>query len=222
MIDLRLFFTDNRPLIYFIYGQVFFVLGLAIVLQSWRHSRLTMARNLQWLAAFGLTHALYEWGDIFIPIHAQYVSAPLLAFLRSLHAIMLAVSFACLFQFGVEALRPLPGGRRLLRLGPLVLLFLWIGWTFGPALAAARDLRAWDMEMMILARYTLGLPGARLFGCRLPADGEPCRIGGVYPPPPDAANGPGVRRTPGRGTPPAGGRPGDASRPSPAARSSWS
>ncbi|MBK9714434.1 MAG: sensor histidine kinase [Kouleothrix sp.] len=159
---LRDLFAANQTIVLSIYGQVFFVLGLAIVLQSWRHSRLTMARNLQWLAAFGLTHALYEWGDIFIPIQAQYVSAPLLAFLRSLHAIMLAVSFACLFQFGVEALRPLPGRRRLLRLGPLVLLFLWIGWAFGPALAAARDLRAWNRDMMILARYTIGLPGALL------------------------------------------------------------
>lgn len=157
---LRELFAANQIIILSIYGQVFFVLALAIALQSWRHSRLAMARNLQWLAAFGLTHALYEWGDVFIPIQAQYLPIPLIDFLRSLQSIMLAVSFACLFQFGVEALRPLPGRQRLLRVAPLAVLLLWIGWAFGPALAAARDVRGWNMDMMILARYTIGLPGA--------------------------------------------------------------
>jgi signal transduction histidine kinase len=157
---LREMFAANRTIVLSIYGQVFFVLALAIALQSWRHSRLAMARNLQWLAAFGLTHALYEWGDVFIPIQAQYLPAPPIDFLRSLQSIMLAVSFACLFQFGIEALRPLPGRQRLLRVAPLAVLLLWIGWAFGPALATARDLRGWNTDMMILARYTIGLPGA--------------------------------------------------------------
>src|SRR5690348_11021388 len=60
-------FDANRVIILAVYGQVFFVLALGIALHSWRHSRLALARNLQWLAAFGLTHAMYEWGDIFIP-----------------------------------------------------------------------------------------------------------------------------------------------------------
>ncbi|MBI1881593.1 MAG: hypothetical protein HYR94_25715 [Chloroflexi bacterium] len=64
---LRDLFTINRPIIFFIYGQVFFVLGLAIALQSWRHSRLSLARSPKWLAAFGFTHGLHEWGDLFIP-----------------------------------------------------------------------------------------------------------------------------------------------------------
>lgn len=157
---LREIFAANQIIILSIYGQVFFVLALAIALQSWRHSRLAMGRNLQWLAAFGLTHALYEWGDVFVPIQAHYLPGPLIDFLRSLQSIMLAVSFACLFQFGVEALRPLPGRQRLLRVVPLTILLLWIGWAFGPALAAARNVRAWNTDMMILARYTIGLPGA--------------------------------------------------------------
>src|SRR5690349_3824972 len=100
---LRELFAANQIIILSIYGQVFFVLALAITLQSWRHSRLAIARNLTWLAAFGLTHALFEWGDVFIPLQAQYLPAPLIDFLRSLQSIMLAISFACLFQFGVEA-----------------------------------------------------------------------------------------------------------------------
>ena len=56
------FFATNRILIFAVYGQVFFVLGLAVALQSWRHSRLALARSLGWLAAFGFTHALHKWG----------------------------------------------------------------------------------------------------------------------------------------------------------------
>ena len=56
---LRELFAANQIIILSIYGQVFFVLALAIAQQSWRHSRLAMARNLTWLAAFGLTHALF-------------------------------------------------------------------------------------------------------------------------------------------------------------------
>ena len=50
----------NRPLIFFVYGQVFFIMGIAIVLQSRRYSRLELARSLPWLAAFGITHGLNE------------------------------------------------------------------------------------------------------------------------------------------------------------------
>jgi signal transduction histidine kinase len=159
---LRDMFAANQIIILSIYGQVFFVLALAIALQSWRHSRLALARSLHWLAAFGLAHALYEWGDVFIPIQAAYVPAPLVDVLRSAHAILLAGSFACLFQFGIEMLRPLPGRQWLLRFVPLAVLLAWVGWAFGPALAVAQDVRGWVADMTILARYAIGLPGALL------------------------------------------------------------
>ena len=64
------FFSVNHEIIYFIYGLVFFVLGLAIALQSRHSSRLDLARNLTWLAAFGFLHGFNEWGDLFIPLQA--------------------------------------------------------------------------------------------------------------------------------------------------------
>ena len=61
MAFIRTLFEINRQIILFGYGLVFFVLGLAIALQSRRYSRLELARSLAWLAAFGLAHGLYEW-----------------------------------------------------------------------------------------------------------------------------------------------------------------
>ena len=159
---LREVFAANQTIILAVYGQVFFVLALAIALQSWRHSRLALARSLKWLAAFGLTHAGYEWGDVFIPLQSQYLPVPMTDLLRSLQAILLAVSFACLFQFGVEALRPLPDRQRWLRYVPAVILMAWAGFAFGPALIAARSIAGWHRVISIVARYALGFPGALL------------------------------------------------------------
>ena len=109
MVELiREFFAINRVVILFVYGQVFFVLGLVITLQSWRHSRLPLAYHLKWLAAFGFTHGFHEWGDVFIPVQSQLLGQPFIEFLLVIQAFLLAISFTCLFQFGVESLRPLP------------------------------------------------------------------------------------------------------------------
>jgi len=68
------FFDQNEELILFIYGLVFFIMGLAVVLQSRRASQLELARALSWLAGFGIMHGLNEWGDLFIPIQAAHTA----------------------------------------------------------------------------------------------------------------------------------------------------
>lgn len=108
MPQLHDWFVANRPIIFFIYGQAFFVMGIAIVLQSRRYSRLDLARSLPWLAAFGIMHGFNEWGDLFVPIQSAFLPDPFIHFLRAGQSILLAASFACLLQFGVELLRPLP------------------------------------------------------------------------------------------------------------------
>jgi hypothetical protein len=101
-------FTINHPLVFFVYGLVFFVLGLAITLQSRRHSRLLLARRLHWLALFGYLHGFHEWGDVFIPIQATYLPDFAIHILEAVQSGLLALSFTCLFQFGVDLLRPMP------------------------------------------------------------------------------------------------------------------
>ncbi|MFN8467910.1 MAG: sensor histidine kinase [Caldilineaceae bacterium] len=154
------FFVANRDIVLFVYGQVFFVLGMAIALQSWRHSRLVLARSLPWLAAFGFAHAFHEWGYIFIPIQQRYVAPPLIGALIGAQIALLALSFALLFQFGIEILRPLPGRWRYLRYLPTCLLLLWLWWAFFPALITAPSMPEWQVKTSIAARYALGLPGA--------------------------------------------------------------
>src|ERR1041385_9411826 len=101
MTHLEVFFAHNKQIFLFVYGLGFFILGFAIILQSRRSSRLELARSLRWLAAFGITHAFNEWGDLFIPIQARYLSPLFVKLLFVIQLLLLAVSFACLFEFGI-------------------------------------------------------------------------------------------------------------------------
>ena len=154
--NLNQFFELNRLLVFFVYGLVFFVMGLAIALQSRHHSRLELARPLGWLAAFGLAHGLHEWGAIFIPIQAQFVSPVIIRLLQIIWVTLLALSFTFLFQFGVELLRE--RWPRLMLL-PLLLTVVWALIFILPGIALVNDFESWHQQASTWARYLLGFSG---------------------------------------------------------------
>lgn len=170
MISLQDFFDLNRQLIVFVYGLAFFILGFAILLQVQQSSRLELARSLRWLAAFGITHAFNEWGDLFIPIQAKYLPLPAVKILLVLQLILLAASFACLFQFGISVLSPFNLARWLDGV-PAGLFLAWIFVTFFIVLPLQPDLETWRRTANALARYFIGFPGGLLaaYGLRVHA-----------------------------------------------------
>jgi len=109
---LHQFFETNRFFFMFVYGQVFFAMGLAIALQSRRYSRLSLVRCLPFLAVFGVANGLAQWGQIFIPIQAGYLSPHQISALEFVRVSLLALSFASLMRFGLLLLTPsrLPQG----------------------------------------------------------------------------------------------------------------
>ena len=157
---IREFFFLNCDLFLF-GGLVFFVLGLAIALQSRRYSRLELARSLSWLAAFGITHGLQEWGDLFIPIQRTYMSQAGIVGLALLQLVLLGGSFACLFQFGVALLRPAGRARWLHGLSAGVFV-AWLFVIFFLLLPLQPDLTTWHHLANALARYFIGFPGGLL------------------------------------------------------------
>lgn len=161
---LREWLLVNRPLILFVYGQVFFIFGFAILLRSRQRSRLSLARSLPWLAGFGVLHGLNEWGDLFLPIQQQFLSPPILVLLESFQLILLAVSFACLFQFGMELLRPFPKRWQWLRTLPFLVLILWLVGPFWFGLTLSEGTEEWRLWANVLARYMLCVPGGFLAG----------------------------------------------------------
>ena len=153
-------FTVNHDIIYFIYGLVFFVVGLAIALQSRHSSRLDLARNLTWLAAFGFLHGFHEWGDLFIPLQAQYLAPAIISVLHYVHLFLLVTSFACLIEFGVALLEPLK--RKWPHFIAPVLLLIWLLVILFPLHIWEPDYNAWHNSADALARYFVGLPGGIL------------------------------------------------------------
>jgi signal transduction histidine kinase len=158
---LQNFFSINHDIIYFVYGLVFFVLGLAITLQSRHSSRLDLARNLTWLAAFGFLHGFNEWGDLFIPIQTEYLAPAFIVVLKYIHLALLATSFACLFEFGVALLGP-SKVRNWLHFLVAVILAGWIIVVFIPLRIRIADFNTWFDTASALARYFIGLPGGLL------------------------------------------------------------
>ncbi len=159
---LREWFFANRQLVLFVYGQVFFILGFSILLRVRQRSRLSLARNLPWLAGFGILHGFNEWGDLFIPIQTKFLSPFIISLLISFQSVLLAASFACLFQFGVELLRPLPKRRQWVRLLPFLVFMAWLIGPFWLGLGLSENIPNWNAWVNALARYLLCIPGGLL------------------------------------------------------------
>lgn len=155
---IRQLFALNHDVIYFAYGLVFFILGLAIALQSRSYSRLDLARSLKWLAAFGFAHGFNEWGDLFIPIQANYLDLKTIEIMHDFHLLLLGSSFAFLFEFGVTLLNPL-GRARWLHGFPAGLLAIWFFVVYFPLPRMISDFNTWHNTANALARYFIGLPG---------------------------------------------------------------
>jgi signal transduction histidine kinase len=176
-------FETNRIIVLTVYGQVFFVLGLAVALQSLKRSTMALARPLPWLAAFGIVHGFHEWGYLFIPIQSGYLPLPATEALLVVQLVIKGASFALLLQFGVEllaAITRLPILPRL-RLLPAAAFLAWVGATLAVSAgmtAFVPNASAWLPEGRIdealarvgaplavgdvLARWMLALPGSAL------------------------------------------------------------
>jgi len=176
-------FETNRIIVLTVYGEVFFVLGLAVALQSLKRSALPLARPLPWLAAFGIVHGFHEWGYLFIPVQSVYLPLQATELLLVVQLLMKGLSYALLLQFGVELLAavtrlPILGRLRLL---PAAALLAWGGAMLvvatavgpyqpasGPWLQDGRideALAAVGTVLPVgdaLARWMLALPGAAL------------------------------------------------------------
>jgi signal transduction histidine kinase len=176
----RDFFIINRPIVLFVYGLTFFLMGLAIFLQSRRYSRLRLARDLNWLAAFGVLHGTYEWGAMFIPIQAAYSPRILIDLLQTIQIILLAFSFVCLLMFGAVTLERCHHWLKKLVFGLAVVwgLGFWLTFYLLPTVAT------WHLYSSIGARYLLALPGSLLaaYGLRYQAriDIAQLNIGHIY------------------------------------------
>ena len=100
------FFAINDVIVQFVHGQVFLVLGVAMWLQWRQRSELDLSRALPWLAAMSLFEALATWGNSFIPIQQQLLTAETIESLRLLQLFVQLMCFASLLGFGLKLNQP--------------------------------------------------------------------------------------------------------------------
>lgn len=152
----------NEVVLFFAYGQVFFTLGLSVALQSRKHSRLALARHLRWLAAFGITHSIYEWGHAFIPVQAAFLPADAIGFLEFVRTALLVTSFYLLLQFGMLVVWPYSNYRWVTAALPAAILLTWVAVSIGTGaiVLAQTGLVLRLPASSDLARITLGFAGA--------------------------------------------------------------
>ncbi|MBI5652727.1 MAG: hypothetical protein HZC40_20115 [Chloroflexi bacterium] len=156
------FFQTNRDVVYLIYGQAFFVLGLAIAFRSRKHSHLALGAHLWLLAIFGIVHGIYEWGAIFIPLQQRNLTPDGVNALRVLQLALETISFLTLFQFGVELIAFDARRRRVWRALPMLMLLAWCATLLGIVFDSGNTFREIWTTGDALSRYLLGVPGAML------------------------------------------------------------
>jgi signal transduction histidine kinase len=153
-------FNDYQPLVFYLYGLVFYTLGLTIMLQARQKSRLILAKSLPWLGAFGMIHGFFEWGDVFIPLQVQKLGSQYFTVFVLVQLIILAFSYFALFQFGIELLRPFNPRLSWVRFIPLGMFLLWLTGPFIIGFSFINDFTEWSTFSNVMARYLLCVPGS--------------------------------------------------------------
>jgi len=155
------FLQLNYLLMYFIYGLAFFSMGLAMALEGSRSPDVAEATLLKPLAMFGILNAINQWLEIVI-LPGVWMGLAIPRSLLLIKLIFLALSFAALTAFGVQAYRPARrqiAGSLYVSLGFLLVYIIAIGIDHIIPWEARPDcLRCADAQ----ARYLLALPGALL------------------------------------------------------------
>lgn len=155
------FCQSNLPLIYGLYGLVFFVTGVVVALESGRNSQLALTRALPFLAAFGVVHGIHEWIEMFLLMSSETNTT--LQVVEGISILLLAASFVFLIEFAARLMRLLDEKYMPLRHVTLFLSVLYLS-----SLVAYRIVYFDGNELVywrfadIMARYMLGIPGAFL------------------------------------------------------------
>lgn len=148
---------NNLDIVFFVYGAAFVLMGTAIFFQPKRGSSYKISGILWLLAAFGVTHGIHEWIEMWAIIRGVLVA----------DLLILAVSFLFLFEFGLQLLllsdgKLRPGSRRFLeraRRWP----YIFIPAVCLVELFYPEHTVTWHN----LVRYLLGFPGGLLTGIAL-------------------------------------------------------
>ena len=150
----------NVYLVYFFYGAAFLFLSVSIAMKDMRASDLDLARILWLLGAFGFTHGVHEWLQMYPLIEGEHLEVREIYYLKAVALGLFVISFLFLLRFGTLLIRAVHR-RRLAWLSglPPALFTLWI--SFVAWHGFTMDLQ-FLRQAAIGARYTFGIAGSLL------------------------------------------------------------
>lgn len=155
------FFQGHMPLVYFIYGLSFFLMGFAVLLQVRRHrkeSTLRLAKYMWLLGIFGIIHGLAEWSFMYLMV--SHLNQKSQALLLIADTTVLAVSFVFLFLFGLFSLLSRHKAiYKWISLLPIVIFFSWISVMYADVLGYGLGQGKWVAVSRVFIRNSLALPG---------------------------------------------------------------
>ena len=135
-------------------------------------SQLELAKTLWLLAIFGFTHAVSEWGYLFVPIQTAGREEYLLI-LMMVHLAFMALSFAFLLAFGLAQYFE----KKIYILIPAAIFAVW--YISFISFFNKQALNIWYINSEIWARYLMGFPGATLSGLGLWRRRQELKVWGV-------------------------------------------
>ena len=158
-------------LVFFINGLAFFIMGLVIILETRRPSKLQLAESLWLLAVFALLRSLGNWAEMFLLIQEAGTEANPTSTLASVNlpcqaveALLLPLATIFLLQFGARLITTVNQRYLWLRWVPLALIALWLLALLPVVYSSSGTSADWLLAAEVLARYFLYVPGAVLAG----------------------------------------------------------
>jgi signal transduction histidine kinase/CheY-like chemotaxis protein len=154
-----LWFQRNIEVVLFVYGLAFVLMGVIILVKHKKESGYDLATILWLLAAFGVTHGIHEFTELWMTIKGRTAA------LNSAGLFFLCVSFWFLLEFGKQLCRLTSAKKPLLQRG-LAMLSGWWSSAAVVALTLVVSLLSGDLLRTghTLVRYFLGFPGSLLTG----------------------------------------------------------
>jgi signal transduction histidine kinase len=154
----------NMMLVFFINGLAFFVMGLAISLETRRPSKLKLVDSLWLLAVFAYLRSLDNWAEMFLLIQGQAAPASDNLPLQTAKALLLPLSCMFLLQFGIRTIIAADQRHLWLRWVPLALISFWLLALIQAIYSSSGAGAEWLLAADVWAHYLLYLPGSVLSG----------------------------------------------------------
>ncbi len=154
------FFVRNIITVFFFYGLAFFIMGVALALAARQTSEFRFALAIRPLAAFGILHGLHEWIEMFQKMATLTSGYAPTVWDETVRLTLLDLSFVMLLAFGVSLLSP-GKTNRWRKYGAI--LGMGVLWLVGlVVITLVFELTPEDKIAVadVLARYSLGIPGA--------------------------------------------------------------